>query len=550
MRTGFLRLSASLILGFSSLAFLSSPEDSHHQAPSSSEPLPSPPFHGRESASPPDETLSPELRDLQSELEEILASTGNRSGKWGVLAVSLDRGDTLLSLNPREPMIPASNQKLLTTAAALYILGPEFRYSTFLLTRGPRIGDALEGDLILFGTGDPTLSNRFYPGEMAALDTLAQRVLDAGVREIHGDLVIDGSYFQGPDLHPEWDPKDLNDPFAAPVSAVSFNENLVTVRVEAHARSGSPPSIHTMPEGSGIPVLNMANTTSAGTRSRIWLFRETPWDPIGIEGVIPVGGRDVWRRLPIPDPLVFTGREFKRALEARGVQIQGNVRVNRNPAASALSSTAVQAGGDAPRTRILSVLESPPLLDILRVVNKESNNFFAETVAKTLGQIVVGKASYQGGAEAVTRFLLREVGISPEEIRVRDGSGLSPENRVSAKALIQLLDFMASSPLWDDFWSTLPEAGVRRELGRMGGSPASRNLRAKTGTMDGVSALSGMVRTRTGERVIFSILSNEVPSEIRAKRAEDQVGIRLASLTRPMEGRPLLSPNRSRNQTP
>ena len=127
---------------------------------------------------------------------------------------------------------------------------------------------------------------------------------------------------------------------------------------------------------------------------------------------------------------------------------------------------------------------------------------------------------------------------------------ISPENRVSAKALIQLLDFMASSPLWDDFWSTLPEAGVRRELRRMGGSPASRNLRAKTGTMDGVSALSGMVRTRTGERVLFSILSNEVPSEIRAKRAEDQVGIRLASLTRPLEDRPLLSPDHSRNQTP
>jgi len=535
MRTGFLRLSASLILGFSSLAFLSSPEDSQHQAPFSSELPPSPPFHGRESAFPPDETLSLELRDLQRELEEILASTGNRGGKWGVLAVSLDRGDTLLSLNPREPMIPASNQKLLTTAAALYILGPEFRYSTFLLTRGHREGDALEGDLILFGTGDPTLSDRFYPGEMAALDTLAQRVLDAGVREIRGDLVIDGSYFQGPDLHPEWDPKDLNDPFAAPVSAVSFNENLVTVRVEANARSGSPPSIHTMPEGSGIPVLNTATTTSAGTRSRIWLFRETPWDPIGIEGVIPVGGRDVWRRLPIPDPLVFTGREFKRALEARGIHIQGNLRVNRNPATSALSSTAVQAEGEGSRTRILSVQESPPLLDILRVVNKESNNFFAETVAKTLGQMVVGRASYQGGTEAVTRFLLREVGISPEEIRVRDGSGLSPENRVSAKALIQLLDFMASSPLWDDFWSTLPEAGVRRELRRMGGSPASRNLRAKTGTMDGVSALSGMVRTRTGERVLFSILSNDVPSETRAKRAEDQVGIRLASLTRPME---------------
>ena len=536
MRIGLLRLSAALILGLSSLAFLPSPEDAKDQAPLFVEPLLPPLAAGPGEAGFNDKAPDVDLLELQRELEEILTSTGSRSGKWGVLAVSLDRGDTLLSLNSRDPLIPASNQKLLTTAAALYALGPDFRYSTFLLTEGSQVGDAVEGDLILYGTGDPTLSERFYPGEMAGLDTLALLILGAGVREIRGDLVVDGSYFQGPDLHPEWDPADLNDPFAAPVSAVSFNENLVTVRVEAHTSSGSPPSIHTMPEESGIPILNTATTTPAGTRSRIWLFRDTPLDPIGIEGEIPVGGRDVWRRLPVPDPLVFMGLEFKRALEIRGVFLQGKVRVNRNPSNSALPPPA-EADGRETRVEILAVHESPPLLEILRVVNKESHNLFAETVGKTLGRMVVGEGSFQGGEEALTRFLLREVGIAPEEIRVSDGSGLSPENRVSAKALIQLLDFMARSSLWEDFWSTLPEAGVRRELGRMGGSPASGNLRAKTGTMDGVSALSGMVRTRSGERVIFSIISNGVASEIRAKRAEDQVGIRLASLTRPLEDR-------------
>lgn len=535
MRTGFPRFSAALILGLSSLAFLPSAEEVEDQAHRFSDtPLPSL-ASDRSEGGTPAESSDADLRDLQLRLQAILTSTGNRSGKWGVLAVSLDRGDTLLSLNSREPLIPASNQKLLTSAAALYTMGPDFRYSTFLLTSGSRIGETLEGDLILYGTGDPTISDRFFPGEMAGLDTLAQLILDAGVREIHGDLVVDGSYFQGPELHPEWDPADLNDAFAAPVSALSFNENMVTIRVEADTRSGSQPSIQTMPEGSGLPVLNTARTTPAGTRSRVWLFRETPWDPIGIEGEIPVGGRDVWRRLPVPDPLTFMGREFRRALEARGVFLQGNIRVNRNPSTSALPP-----GGDAGRTgnrvSILAVHESPPLLEILRVMNKESHNLFAETVGKTLGRMVVGEGSYEGGEQAVTRFLVREVGIAPEEIRIRDGSGLSPENRVSAKALVQLLDFMASSSLWDDFWSTLPEAGIRRELGRMGGTPASRNLRAKTGTMEGVSALSGMVRTRSGERVIFSIISNEVASEIRAKRAEDQVGIRLASLTRPLEG--------------
>jgi len=182
------------------------------------------------------------------------------------------------------------------------------------------------------------------------------------------------------------------------------------------------------------------------------------------------------------------------------------------------------------------VVTSPPLLEVLRVVNKESNNLMAETVAKTLGRVTLGDGSFRGGMEAVERFLIREVGVSPEEIRLRDGSGLSAENRVSAAVLIRVLHYLADSPNWDAFWDTLPEAGIRRELGRMGGTPATRNLRAKTGTMDRVSALSGMVRTRDGERILFSILANGVRSEYRAKRAEDQLGIRLASLTRPGPG--------------
>ncbi|MFO8173809.1 MAG: D-alanyl-D-alanine carboxypeptidase/D-alanyl-D-alanine-endopeptidase [Longimicrobiales bacterium] len=474
-----------------------------------------------------------EVEELRRDLRTILTSTGNRNGRWSVLAVSMDQGDTLLALNVREPMVPASNMKVLTTAAALYALGPDFRYTTFLLTDGQQRGEELDGDLILYGTGDPTLSDRFFQGETAALDTLAGMIRERGIREIRGDLVIDGSYFQGPEIHPEWSPKDLNDPFAAPVAAVIFNENLVTVRVEASRTVGFPPLIHAMPEGSGIPVLNTAITAPGGTRPRVWLFRETPWDPIGIEGEIPVGGRDVWRELPVPDPLVFTGRILRSVLKERGIHVSGHVRVLRNPSASVLPPPDLAGDpGSSPAPVILAVHESPPLLDILTVVNKESNNLLAESVARTLGRLVMGDGSFEGGMAAVAAFLTSRAGVPRHEFNLRDGSGLSPENRISAGALVQVLTFMAESPLWDDFWSTLPEAGVRRELRRMGAGPAARNLRAKTGTMRGVSALSGMVRTRSGERVLFSILSNEVSSEYRAKRAEDQLGIRLASLSR------------------
>jgi len=531
MASGLSRLTFFLVLGATGLALTPSP------------PMPSTAVESNDKVreegglSPASET-PPELADLRRELDRILASSGVRGGKWGILAVSLDRGDTLLAVNPDDPMIPASNQKLLTTAAALHALGPDFRYETFLLADGSLSQGILEGDLVLYGTGDPSLSRKFYRSESAPLDTLAQRVVDAGVREVSGDLVVDGSYFSGPDLHPEWDPRDLNDPFAAPVSAVSYNENLLTVRVEAADAPQVPPLIETMPPGSGIPVVNTAVTTAPGTRSRVWLFRETPRDPVGIEGEIPLGGRDVWRELPVPDPLSFTGRELLLALEARGIRVNGQVRIVRDPKQSILPPNQARGNPEASAPRILGRLTSPPLLDILTVVNKESNNLLAETVAKTLGRITLGEGSFQGGTEAVGRFLTRDVGIASDQFQIRDGSGLSFGNHVSARALIDLLTFMAQSPEWEDFWSTLPIAGVRRELGRMGGSPASRNLRAKTGTMHGVSALSGMVRTRSGERVLFSILSNEVSSEYRAKRVEDQLGIRLASLNRPSVGGP------------
>jgi len=525
-----------LILGTSGLALFSSPGEVR------SRPIPQPGMSPQASVSHAagtravmEDPAHPQSIDLRRELEQILLETGNQGGTWAVVAVSLDRGDTLLAMNPTELMVPASNQKLLTTAAAFHALGPDFRYQTLLLTDGPVAEGSLDGDLILYGTGDPTLSDRFFPSETAPMDTLAQRAVEAGIREIRGDLIVDGSYFTGPDLHPDWDSADLNDAFAAPVSAVAFNENLVTVRVEAGAAPQLRPTIQTLPPGSGIPVLNTAITTPRGTRSRVWLFRETPQDPIGIEGEIPVGGREVWRQLPVPDPLVYAGRHLKQALESRGVVVTGRVRVIRDPGLSALTPQETPAGRGGGGPELLALHSSPPLLEILRVVNKESHNLFAETVAKTLGRLASGDGSFEGGMRAVEQFLLRDVGVSPSEIRLRDGSGLSARNRLSAGALIRVFEFMASSPHWEDFWSTLPEAGNRRELGRMSGSPAARNLRAKTGTMEGVSALSGMVRTRSGERVLFSILANGVSSEYRAKRVEDRLGIRLASLTRAVD---------------
>jgi len=499
------------------------------------------PFPPPAPPSPP----GPAVAALRSRVARLLSSTTLRRGEWSILAVSLDRGDTLLSVSPRRPLIPASNMKLFTTAAALHHLGPDFRYETFLLGTGPVREGRLEGDLVLYGTGDPSLSDRFYPDASAPFRAMVRELKGRGVREIEGDVVGDGSFLPPPLLHPGWNPRDLNDWFAAPVSGLSFDENLVTLRIGPGTRVGAPPRVDFLPPGAGLSVENRARTVAGRPRPRLWVDRERPDRPVLVAGEIRTGSRDLWRRMPVDDPAFYAARMLRRVLEEEGISVRGEVRSIREPAESPVEGDPRGGAPPGPGSGLvlLATHLSPPLLELLRVVNRESNNFYAESVLKTLGRVASGDGTFQGGVAVVRRFLREEVGLPPGWVRQVDGSGLSPENRAAAAAFVALLGYLAEGPLWRPFRSTLPEAGVRRSgLGRMGGTPAARNLRAKTGTMDGASALSGTVRSRTGERIVFSILSNGIRSTASAKRAEDRIGVALASLSRPAPGGVALSP--------
>lgn len=473
----------------------------------------------------------PTVDALRADLDWILRSTGWRSAEWGVLAVSLESGDTLYARAPGTPLTPASNVKLLTTAAALHHLGPDFRWETWVLASADVVDGSLPGDVTLYGTGDPGLSDRFGGSPTAVFDALAARLRDRGIRRIEGDVVGDGSFFRGPLLAPDWDRDDLNDWFAAPVGALSFNENVVTLRIEAGFADGAPPLVHTMPSDPGLPLRNLAVTG----RGRLLVARDHPMDPIVVLGEIPRGGRDVWRRITIRDPARSAAQALRGALEAAGIEVEGRVRTATTPGASSLTGGGVWApAARSGAPRVLARHRSLPLREYLAVVNKESHNLYAEAILKTLGRIVGGDGSYEGGAAVVERFLRDELGVDPGDVRIADGSGLSGTNRVSPAVFVALLSHMAGTELWEPYWGSLPEAGNRRELGRMYRTAAAGNLRAKTGTISRVSALSGMVRSTTGERIAFSIIGNGLPSTWNAKRVEDRIGVRLAGLDRPL----------------
>ncbi|MGH7461546.1 MAG: D-alanyl-D-alanine carboxypeptidase/D-alanyl-D-alanine endopeptidase [Longimicrobiales bacterium] len=470
---------------------------------------------------------------LRTDLERLIATPGH----WSVTVVSLDRGDTLFAHSPDLPLMPASNMKLFTSAAALYYLGPNYHYNTFLLADGTIQSGVLQGDLIVYGTGDPTISDRFGQ-KMRVWETFADTLAALGVREIRGNIIADASYFGGPGTAAGWETSYMNASYAAPASALSFAENIATLQIKPARETGGLPEVRLVPGGdASIAIVNEA-TTVAGRRSWINVTRTTYDGPIHVRGQIGKNTLGVLRTVPVSDPALWAGCVLRETLQKRGINITGQVKAVRSPDASPVTGRLVfaPAFSDKPPLRVLAIHESPPLFDILEVVNKKSHNLLAEQTLRTVGRVALGQGTVEAGARAVQHLLETEDANSAGELRIYDGSGLSVLNRVTTRSITHLLSFMARSPMWSDYWATLPEAGLRDGLHRMHRTAAEGNLRAKTGTIDNVSALSGYVKAANGERLAFSIISNSVPSTYRAKRVEDAIGVRLASFNRNAEG--------------
>ena len=484
---------------------------------------------------PPPPALAADLTSLRAEVSRLIQGTGLTS-EWGVFAVSLEHGDTLMSLNPDRALAPASNQKILVTAAALHYLGPDYRFPTFLLTDGEVRDGVLHGDLILYGTGDPAISDQLLSSEYEVWEDFAETLRRAGVHAVTGGIVGDESFFQGPSRAPSWSDGYLDDWYAAPVSALTFAENVVTLRVSGGA-IGAPARVATMPEGAMLPLQNTSVTVAGGEARGLRVGREDPDGPIEIRGQMGSGAGESWRILTVSDPATYAASVFESVLGASGIRVEGSVSRNRSEQSSRLTDRRTIAPGFQPSEgsaaplRTLAVHYSPPLSELLKILNKQSHNLYAELLLFAVGRVTGGDGSFAGGSAALGGYLSRVVGVPTGDFRIEDGSGLSHLNRATPSTFVRVLRSVSESEHADVFWASLPEAGNRRELARMYQSPAAGNLRAKTGTINQVSALSGIVRTADGEPVLFSILANNLPSS-RAKRVEDAIGIELASLTR------------------
>ena len=423
---------------------------------------------------------------------------GSEPEKWGVVAVRIRDRQLVYAHNPDQLLQPASNQKAFTTAAVLDALGPNWTTKTSVYaTARPGADGAIDGDLVLYGRGDPNLSGRFSNDDpLGPFETLASKLRDAGVRSVRGALVADDSYLDTAPYGSGWSSEDLQWWFGAEVSALSFNDNLVGLRITPGA-PGERCKIALDPD---VGYVAIQNDTTTGGPARITVHRELDSNVIDVGGTLPAGSAGWTGSVSVFQPPLYAAAAFRRALGDAGIDVAGPTR--------RLTSSMIRPGElELDRLVELASLESRPLGELVRTINKHSQNLHAELMLRLLGRErgETGLPSDAAGAGAVRAFLER-TGVAADGMRVLDGSGLSRLDRVTASMLERLALTMAGHPNGGAWFDSLPIAGVDGTLrGRLSG----QQIHAKTGSLETAKSLSGYLTTRAGERLAFSIIYND-----------------------------------------
>ncbi|MCQ0024398.1 D-alanyl-D-alanine carboxypeptidase/D-alanyl-D-alanine-endopeptidase [Streptomyces somaliensis DSM 40738] len=454
---------------------------------------------------------------LKGAVDEILTDPRLDGAAAGVVVADAATGATLYRRDGDDRLVPASNTKIPTSAAAMEILGPDHRFRTEVLATGRLVSGVLHGDLYLRGTGDPTVLAADY-------DRLAARVAAAGVRRVTGRLVADDTRFDANRLGRSWAADDESSYYSAQISALTlapdtdYDSGTVIVEASAAEVPGRRPAVTLTPRNDHVRVDNRATTVGAGRPGTLTVERAHGTNTLVVRGGIPVGAAPVREWVTVDDPTGYATAVFADALAARGVRVEGPTRLGLRTPASA-GTVAAHA--------------SMPLRRLLHPFMKLSNNMHAEALTKAVGYEVSGSGSWEAGLAAVGAYLRKE-GVDTDGLRQADGSGLSRMNLFPAARLAELLLAVQDAPWYADWYASLPVAchpdrmvgGTLRS--RMCGTPAALNARGKTGTLTGASALSGYVADAAGRRLVYSVVLNNhlAPS---VKDVEDALVVTLAS---------------------
>ena len=468
------------------------------------------------------------VKELRGDLKSIIDNPDFANALIGVSVISLEKGEYFFKHNENKNFIPASTQKLLTTFSAISILGGDFKYSTKLFLDGElKDNGEFIGNLIIRGSGDPTLSKYYHKDPVKIMESWINKLDSMGIRSIQGNIIGDDRYFDNVFYGPGWAWDDMLYPFSSQVNSLSFNDNKIDVYIFQGDSVGETTNIEVYPPNSYIRIINNIKTGKPEALTNIIPVRETGTNLIELSGVISYDSTDKRNyekiQITIDNPTLFFLNVFREVLESRQIRFRGalldvddlNTKVNyRN-------------------LRSFIEYESPELSEIIKIINRVSHNLGAEMLLKTVAKENTGIGSFETGTQVIEEFLSKN-GVNTNNIVIVDGSGLSRMNLFTPNYLITILSSIYRSQYKNVMLNSLARPGKKGTLERrLTRSLATDKVFAKTGSMNNVSTICGYVVTRDGEDLAFAIMFQNftVPSSL-AKNLQDLILMRLTSFTR------------------
>lgn len=461
------------------------------------------------------------IQSLQSNWDEFLSSPRFANCQWGALAVSLETGETLAGWNADRYLIPASNTKIFTTVLALEELGPDFQIPTRLYVDGPIDEEGtLHGNLLVVGHGDPSCSTRFTEGDWTTpLEPIASRVQEAGIRSIQGRLIGDNSYFNTTSQGAGWQWDDLSYWYGAEATALSLNDNQLEFSASPAAVAGEPVRldwVSTEPYP-WFQIKNLTDTVTEGL-SRVWLDHELGSDVWWLQGQLTHlgGSRTIWIS-PNGAERMYV-ESLRRLLVQKGISIQDGTKIIS-------SRDCWETPFQPDQWRLIGEHQSLPLREIIQPLMKRSQNQYAHLLwlqigahrADLAGEIFPRNSSdrdVNAAAEKALEELLMQAGMSADAVLLEEGSGLSRRHLIRPRSTVELLKWIQDQPYYNDFYHSIPIAGVDGTLSRrMKGTSAAEVTRAKTGTLRYAHALSGYTQSASGEPIVFSFMVNSIQND-------------------------------------
>jgi serine-type D-Ala-D-Ala carboxypeptidase/endopeptidase (penicillin-binding protein 4) len=490
----------------------------------------------QKAAAPPPNPLD---SSLAKAIDQIIDGSELKQGRLGIFVMSLSDGRVVYSRDSDRLFTPASNMKAYTTAVAIDSLGPDYRWRTSVYIEKQPDTNGNVNNLILYGRGAPDLISK-TKGDAPSLAKFADQLYAAGVRRVTGNIVGDESYFRGELFGVGWQWNDLQWYYGAEPSALSVDENTIEVTMGPGAKLGDNASVVVSPNQNYVRLLNTGTTADRDAPTSIGVLRDLSGNDVHVWGEFPTGGHAFSAFLSVHNPALWAATLFKQALIARGIKVDGEPR-------SRDFRVADEERFDPQKAIELASQESEPLSEIIRHTNKESDNLYAELILRTLGKERgstapdpdTKKNQTRGDDEAgtaVVRAWLENKGIPTRGLAIRDGSGLSRLDLITPESTARLLAAMTQSNAAANYFDSLPVAGHDGTLaGRL--KKIEGRISAKTGSLTYVHSLSGYATTRTGERLAFSILCNDVTAERAAIALIDEIATSLADFGTPPEAK-------------